>query len=458
MNPPTIDPAPHTDGYLVETEAADFVETPPVPYWLHPFFLVVCCLGIPAAVTLFLPAQVFLTEWHSPKIYSLENALTVAWSILAFGGGAAAVWFWRQHARRSGARIDGESGGILSRTDWLRIVFFLTTGLTLMASVVWASFSASQGIGLDDALSALGGNSDAVMRIRAKAETIPGITTLTQLGMAAAVLAGILWYRQGYRLVRLLFTLIVIAAFLRAFLRAERLALIEVLVPFCVAVLPGIIARWRGAFFRIFLLIVPVVAVFLLIAFFVLAEAGRSYQAKVEAGTDSSVVDYGANRIGGYYGTALNNGAYLLKTLPPPKLPYFALEWLWRFPGLRDVFNPQEMTGLNSALIFSSLSEDMNIEFNNTSGIFCYEYDFGRAGLILMSFIVGGFAFILFNSYRTGLGAGRLFYPMCVIAFMELTRIPYLTSGRAFPSVALLIALITFDTFLRISARVKGHT
>ena len=115
MNPSAITGQNEPAGYFVDDEVADMSERPPVPYWLHPFFLVVCCLGIPAAVTLLLPAQIFQTEWHSPKIYSLHNALTVAWSILAFGGGAAAVWFWRQYARRSGARLDDEQAGLVAR-------------------------------------------------------------------------------------------------------------------------------------------------------------------------------------------------------------------------------------------------------------------------------------------------------------------------------------------------------
>ncbi len=458
MNQPAITNESEAPGYFVEEAATATSERGPVPYWLQPFFLVVCCLGGPALVTFFLPAQIFQNEWHSPKIYSLQNALTVAWSILAFGGGAAAIWFWRQHARRSGYQIDDEDQGILTNDRWMRIAFYASAALTLVGSAIWAAFSLQQGVGLGDALAALRGDSEAVLLIREKATTIPGITTLTQLGMAASVLAGLLWFRPGRLFIRTVFSAIVMAAFLRAFLRAERLALIEVVVPFCVSILPGLIVRWRSSFFRMFLLVVPAVAVAALVTFFISAEAGRSYDAKLESGLEQSAVDYGANRIGGYYGTALNNGAFLLEKLPPAKMPYYALEWLWKFPGVNLAVDPREMTGLDTYHVYSLLISDMNIEFNNTSGIFCYEYDFGKTGLLIASFVSGILFYLFFVSYREGTAPGRLFYPLCVLAAMELARIPYLTSGRAFPSVAILIALITFDTFLRISARVKGHT
>ncbi len=435
---------------------AELAPVSTTPYWLHPFFLVVCCLGLPGLVTYLLPASVFESEWHTPKVYDAENLLSITYAIAAFAAGMLVCWFWKQHAARAGYADDEDFPGLLARGDWMRGVFFVCGGLTLMGSLVWAVYSAQQGVGFDDAIGALRGDASAVMRIRAKAETIPGITTFTQMGMAAAVLAGLLWFRQNSAAVRVIFIAIVIAAFLRAFLRAERLALIEVVVPFAVALLPALIARWRSVAFRMLLWFVPVIAVLALIGFFIVAEAGRSLEAKREAGLERSAVDYGANRIGGYYGTALNNGAYLLDALPPSRMPYFALEWFWRFPGLPFV-DGATMTGFRSDQLYASLATDMNIEFNNTSGIFCYEYDFGRTGLVVVAFFCGAASFFLFRSYRRGGGAGLIFYPICVLAFMELARIPYLTSKRAFASVAVLLALVAFDNVLRISAKMKSR-
>jgi hypothetical protein len=428
----------------------------PTPYWLHPFFLVTCCLGIPALVTHWLPASVFEIEWHTPKVFSAQNALTVAYVIAAFGAGALALWFWRQHVRRGGYYYSEEKGGLIERERILHAIYLGTASLSLFGSIVWIAYSAHQGLGLGDALGALRGDAEAVFRIRSKAATIPGLTTFTQFGMAAAILAGMLWYRKGSVVTRSLFLAIIVAAFLRAFLRAERLAFIEIIVPFGISLLPELIARWRSAFFRLFLLLMPAFAVVALVAFFTIAEAGRSYEAKLEGGLQSSATEYGANRIGGYYGTALNNGAYILEKLPPSRMPYFALEWFWKFPGLQDITAGSEMTGYNSDVLYASLSADMNVEFNNTSGIFCYEYDFGRVGLIVVSFFVGVISFSLFGSFRNGGAAGRLLYPLCAVAFMELARIPYLTSKRAFASVALVIFLIGIDNLLRISARAKN--
>jgi hypothetical protein len=243
---------------------------------------------------------------------------------------------------------------------------------------------------------------------------------------------------------------------LRSFLRAERLAFIEVFVPFFVSLLPQLIARysnWR--LFRISLQFVPVVAIAGFIAFFVIAEAGRSYEAKVAEGVDRSPLYYGAVRLGGYYGTSLNNGAYLLRHLPNSKFPYFTFDWLWRFPGVKAVFNPKSITGVDQQMVFNLLSTDMNIEFNNTSGIYCYQHDFGRIGFLIVTFVLGVFSAWQFFLFQEGTTSGRLLYPMLIMGFLEISRIPYLSGGRSFPSLALLAFLCLISLLVRAVKRTE---
>jgi len=427
------------------------------PYWLHPLFLLICTLGLPALATNYLPEQIFQSEWKSIKYFSPQDARMIAYILAAFGLGVVLTVAGRALVRSSGYGF-AAGRGILGFNRVMRIAFWGSTALTLIGSLIWAFFAARQGVSLSDALAALHGDSMAVLSIRDKAETIPGITTLTQFGMAAAVLAGILWFEPRHWRIRITLVVILGVALVRSVLRAERLAFIEVFVPFFISLLPGLLEQYgHKRLLRAALWVTPIVAVAGLSAFFIIAESGRSYQAKVEEGNQHGVVEYGAIRLGGYYSTSLNNGAYLLQHLPRSRFPYFVFDWFWRFPGVKAVLNPHAITGIDGAQVSNLLTADMNIEFNNPSGVFTYEHDFGPVGILAMAFLTGSFSAWLYTRYQDGAAPGRLLYPMLVIGFLEISRIPYLTSGRVFPSLAFLGLLCASSALVRVNRTAGVH-
>ncbi len=447
MPPPTaaspkdISAQPDPVAVAMPVQTHDQAAAIRLPFWLHPLFLLICTLGIPVLATCYLSAEVFQTEWKSQKYFSLADAWLIGRFIGAFAGGILCFAFLRAWLAASGYRLTSPHS-LAGLEVFIRRAFWVTATLCLLGSAIWTAYSARQGVSLADARAALSGQSNAIMRIREKAETIPGVTTLTQFGMAAAVLAGLGWFGQRSRALRVTLIGIMIIALLRGFLRAERLAFIEVAVPFFISLLPELISRFNRRFYiRLGLPLVPVAALLGLIGFFVVAEAGRSYEAKAEEGARRSAVEYGAVRLGGYYGTSLNNGAYLLENLPRSNFPHFTLEWLWRFPGFRMLADPRAITGVNSAQIISLLSTDLNAEFNNPSGIFMYIHDFGRIGILPVAFGLGIVLAALYHGFRQGTPAGRLLYPLLVVGLLEISRIPYLTSNRAFPSMFFLVAL-----------------
>lgn len=413
-----------------------------LPFWLRPTVLLVITLGLPALVLRQVPRVLFFEEWKTLKFFTDGDALNIAAAVAAFALGAAAVAGWNRLVRPDGIASAAEAPEVPEHEGLLRFAFYLSGGLTVIGTTIWIMVSARHGVHGSDVLRALGGDAGAVAFIRQRAVTVPGITTMSQFGIAMAVLAGLLWFRAPCRTARRFFLAIVALTLVRALVRAERLALLEMLVPFCVALLPGLIRRqgWRPGF-RIALLALPLLAVATLFGFFMVAELGRSYRAKVREGTHRGLVQYSAVRLAGYYGTALNNGAFLSRQLDHGPLPYYVLDWLWRFPGVDDVVDVRQLTGVGERDFEVLLDADLNPEFNNPSGFFAYRHDFGPAGVVVFFAVLGAGAGWLFVRFRAGRLSGLLLYPVAVNGLLEISRLPYLSGSRVFPSLVLLSGL-----------------
>ncbi len=419
-----------------------------LPYWLRPTMLLIFTLGLPAVIAMQLADQTYIVEWGSPKFFRDEDAHNIGLAVLCFALGATLVATGRALTRRLTLHTTPMPEAV-GRLDVLRPAFYVTAGLTLFGTLVWTALSMAQGINFGDVMQALSGNAEAVSRIRLRATTLPGITTLTQAGIALAAMAGLLWYRPASGTVRTVFLVVLLLTLIRSIVRAERLALIEQVIPFCVALLPSWLERYGDRpWVRIGLPLAPVAAVLGLFAFFMLAEAGRSYESKVNDGLQRNLVEYSAVRIGGYYSTSLNNGAYLSRQLTEGPWPYFALEWFWRFPGVDSRVNVQGLTGMGDDDMLQLLDVDLNPEFNNPSGFFSYRYDFGMQGIVLFFFGLGVVAGCLHGSYTAGRCGGRLLYPVFVIGLLEIARVPYFTSTRVFPAWMILFAVVAINAFV----------
>ncbi len=428
--------------------AAPIVRPAPVamPFWLRPTVLLLFTLGLPTLIVSQLPNDLFVQEWKVLKYFTTGDAWNIAIALLGFGFGAALIGLWGLFTPTSNGEAEAVRPGLLEDDQTLRMAFYVAGALTLTGTVVWIAMAASHGVNWNDVLRALGGDSNAVMLIRRRAVTLPGVTTMSQFGIAMGVLAGLLWFRQPHRGVRWFFTLVVTLTLLRALLRAERLALLEVVVPFSVALLPGLIRRLGGRLeFRLALLGAPFAGVAGLFLFFMAAEAGRSYESKVQDGMDKSLAEYSALRIASYYTTALNNGAYLSRQLDRGPMPHFALDWFWKFPGVESAVNVPALTGIGSEDVSILLNLDLNPEFNNASGFFCYRHDFGPAGVVGYFTLLGALAGWLFANYRRGRVSGLLLYPLIVNVLLEMPRIPYMTAGRLFPTWCLLLGLVVVN-------------
>lgn len=319
----------------------------------------------------------------------------------------------------------------------LRIPGWMTAGLlvvTVLAYVIWFGPLVFE---FDVVLDVFSGELDHVRRV---VRTFPGVTTLTQCGAAYVVLVTIKrfagngaapWERIG------VFVVIALAV-MRAFLWAERLAVLEVLVPYVVTV---------AAFYRFRTLpaarvatLLPLVAPVLLFFAFAGTEYFRSWRFYQDY--YDSIWQFSFERLMTYYAVASNSGLGLLEESLdwPSYTGRFVFEWAYTFPKvgrvLIDAFGDSRLDFNRFLLAYGQ------VEFNNPSGIFPIVYDVGYFGSALYFFVAGLLIGIARLSYARKQPFGLMFYPFCLLFILELLRFNYLAASRFVPIAgSLLVAL-----------------
>ena len=237
--------------------------------------------------------------------------------------------------------------------------------LTIAAYLLWfrAIFTSPKAL-----LSVIRGDGE-FGNIRVNSRTIGGVTTLTQCGIAYIILyldrvCGHNRPLPHWRFAGYMGAIIALSLF-RAYAWAERLALIELMVPigllfFCYR------ASNSYAIVRILRVAGPIIGVFALIGFFGMMEFFRSWSAYY-ADVEESFWGFVMKRFLAYYYTALNNGAGLLLTTNWPTYDMLhVLSWIYRFPAMigpifRYAFEVHGQDG-------DFLERYADPEFNNMSG------------------------------------------------------------------------------------------
>ena len=288
--------------------------------------------------------------------------------------------------------------------------------------------------------------------VRDVIQTLPGVTTLTQCGPAFVVLVTIKrfsrgsiasWERAGIWLVFAL-------ALGRAFLWAERLAVMEILVAWAVttAAFYRFHTRW-GARLAV---AVPVVAPVLLALAFAGTEYFRSWQFYQDY--YDSIWEFTYERLMTYYAVATNSGIGLLQEVHdwPRYTGRFIFEWAYSMPGLGDILvDAFGDTRQNFDLFLLNYGDE---EFSNPSGLFPIVYDVGYFGSALYFFTVGVLIGLMRRSYARKQPFGLMFYPFAVLFILEVLRFNYLAAARFVPIAGSLgVAL-----FLAHQLRRVGHS
>lgn len=417
-------------------------------WWLNPFWILVIPLVLIACVTWLIPEADYQLYWRLPKFFTGEDLALCLWVALAFSIGCLVAVFLDR------ALVRPTNAAATATPKWTMLTRLFYCGLvaTVFAYTVWFGAILKQtGLGIIPAV--LRGDSGAIyelIRLR-KDAAITGITSLTQVGIGVGLAGVFLGCQLGWKKVRWPLGLLFFLTLMRAVFLAERLALIELM-------LPGVVLWFqlrglRAGFARHLVNFAPLIGVVGLYSLFTFSEYFRSWGYYSEQG-ETSLLWFTLVRLSGYYVTSLNNGALLWHELGNLGFPYTTLDWIWKFPVIggmvRDALGGSDAP---AALVSVIVLQDSNPEFNNPTGIFSTFTDYGVAGGLVFWVFYGCMLMLFYRAFQRGSIAGLMLYPFAFMALTDQIRLFYLTSGRTFAAWAFLFAVIFV-----IRREIKGAT
>lgn len=403
-------------------------------WWHNPAVVFLTLNLLLGLITLLLPNETFLDLWGTPKYFGVADFSLILGIIVSF-------WFGYLINRLT-TRFDHnlEAAATLATCeDIIAKAYDVSFVLTMLGYLMFLYSALIGKLAWGDISAVFNAEPGAIYRVKESVALIPGLTTLTQFGPAAAIL-GILSHRPRSQTRRRLWILLVLAS-LRAFLRAERLALLEIGLPLAL-LWSQYSFRRRRKLGRM----LPVLGLCLLILYFGIGEYSRSWINYYASRLDQSYWIFVLARLAGYYTTAFNNGALYMHMLGKLPIPYFILKWMWDFPVIGQIVSYDAFAGFPITDVIGSqgriLSAYGNPELNNHSGLFSTVLDLGPAIAFLYWGIVGYITNYLYRRFRNGSVEGRLLYPFIFVGIVEAPRVLYLHEGRAFPSLIMLSAVV----------------
>jgi hypothetical protein len=420
-------------------------------WWLHPAFAFTAAgVGISTAAYS-IPESTYRIYWRMPKFFDASAFQITLLCVAAFVFGSAL-----------GTRL---SPGWNSRSfeawsaavPWnlMTFLFQLSFWLCILGYGLWTGLAIQRGITLDVVTGILTGEKGAMYEARySYLPTVGGITTLTQFGTATAILGALIGHSSGWRPVRMKLGIILLFAVTRAILNSERIALIELAVPFLLVCLAlGYLGKPNvGGAVRLLVRFAPLIGVVALFSLFTGLEYFRSWT-NYYAGREQTFWEFGAMRLLGYYVTAFSNGAYLLQCLDTLNAPYFTLHFLWGFPltgpVIHRIFSNPILDSSDKWFYFPFLESDANVEFNNGDGMLFPLMDFGIAGGLLYWLVLGLICGVVYQWFCRKQLAGLLVFPILLLGILEAPLTLYWSEGRALPPLFLLIAAAAFVSIAR---------
>jgi oligosaccharide repeat unit polymerase len=377
------------------------------------------------------PGTVFEREFQSPKWDTPWPAVFYTLALAAFGIGALAGDVM---ARRPRARAEGERGELVrARMRRLCLVALL---VSVGAYALWWGRGIANAGGIGELVRTYARNPELVRT--EYLTTIPGVTTLTQLAVAAIPLA-IAYRLFDRRLVVVLVGLVFVLALARSVLDSERLALLELLIPAAYLAVAG----RRIAPLR--LVAAAGLLALAVVAFFV----GNELRRKGAYG-DFALTD-ALWRFAGYYLGTVNNTFAMIDHHAFATPLYFTGQALWEFPGMRQLgVTPENLLGIDAPRFIEDFFRLNGLSpAVNTFGVLgSVSADFGWLALLWL-LGVGAAAGALYRA-ATRSAFYRALYAVWLVGLLEFVRIYYFFSTRLVPAyLVFAVALVIVEPRLR---------
>lgn len=250
---------------------------------------------------------------------------------------------------------------------------------------------------------------------------ISGITTFTEIGIVTAPYGMYLFKKTKNKKIYLSLIIILCLNTIRSFIFAERIAILEVLLPMLIIWLSFYNGKYNKSF-----KFVPIFSILFLFVFFGIFEYFRSwmYYRNVYDGT---FIQFVIDRvIIGYYSISINNECLFLNKSVCCYFPSRILEWLWMLPGFSGFSE-----NFTSKMNYDLLADYANPEFNNIGGLLACYSDLGFLGVV-PQFIFGYYVYKSYIGYLNGHYLYSLVFSISVYAILELPRYFFWGSKRAF--------------------------
>ncbi len=411
-------------------------------WWLSPA-VIPLVIGAAAIIPTALVGDVpFRTLWKTPKAITPETLMLFGFGAVALAFGALIGIAMSPLPRLTSSPWPnlGERG-----IDILRRASTILTAATLVGYAGFLYLIARSGLSVAQLFG--GSEANGTAAVKDVIGTIPGVTTLTQLGIGSVVISATVLVQQFSRAELAKMLIIVGFAVPRAYIYAERLAILELVLPITVvfAAKLSIGSRTRKIVARA----LPVAGIALVVVVFGAFEYSRSWTF-YRAHGETSFVGFALSRLAGYYITALNNGQLILSHLDSPgRWPYDTFEGFWDAPGISNLGLYERLGGLpppysksGTAPYNDVLYQFGNNEFNNPSGYVGPFIDYGWLGGLIWLLLAGVVAGVLYQQFCSGRFLGLLLYPVFFLGLAELPRYIYWVQGRAIYTWVALLAIV----------------
>lgn len=409
------------------------------PWWTSPNLLIVISLLVVLYVILAVGEEQY-KHWETPKYVTNVEGVETAGIIIAVLLGAIVG---RIIGRRTQQNYLEETRKFLN-TRLLTIVFYFFVSLTFIGYGIWIVKAAQSGATTAALLATLQGDPGAISELKGVAQPSAGLTTLTQFGPIVVVL-GVARERIAGKGSKIVVALVIALSLLRFFFYAERIAFLEVVVPWVVllaSLWPGKVRfhRTRSAIIGV----APVVMGALVFGLFALGEYFRSWTF-VREETGQSFASFITSRFISYYATATNNGVLYGRLAAEHNLNHNIFYMFYNLPG--SPFGNDSVAGADFDKWWGlQLELFANPSLTNTGTIFPLIGEISLAPVIVLFFVLALTSSVLYFKAKHGHLISILVVPILCFAALELPRISYLLLGRCVPIfLGIFIVWFLFD-------------